>query len=103
MKTMFSRLFACLMCVVLMLSSLCFAEAEEPLNGTCGENLTWRIEGNTLYIYGVYDKTGAVRYDGLSDPPRVGDTVVLHGPVKKYVIGGKTTVELMRARLIGKE
>ena len=60
-------------------------------------------QGNTLYIYGVYDKTGAVRYDGLSDPPRVGDTVVLHGPVKKYVIGGKTTVELMRARLIGKE
>jgi hypothetical protein len=57
-------------------------------------------QGNTLYIYGVYDKTGATRYDGLSDPPRVGDTVVLCGPVKKYVSGGSVTVELMRARLM---
>ena len=57
-------------------------------------------QGNTLYVYGVYDKTGAARYDGLSDPPRVGDTVVLCGPVKKYVAGGTVTVELMRARLM---
>ena len=57
-------------------------------------------QGNTLYVYGVYDKTGATRYDGLSDPPRVGDTVVLCGPVKKYVAGGTVTVELMRARLM---
>ena len=60
-------------------------------------------QGNTLYIYGVYDKTGSVRYDGLSDPPRVGDSVVLCGPVKRYVNGGTVTVELMRARLISKE
>lgn len=57
-------------------------------------------QGNTLYVYGVYDQTGATRYDGLSDPPRVGDTVVLCGPVKKYVAGGTATVELMRARLM---
>ena len=57
-------------------------------------------QGNTLYVYGVYDQTGATRYDGLSDPPRVGDTVVLCGPVKKYVAGGTVTVELMRARLM---
>ena len=71
MKTMFSRLFACLMCVVLMLSSLCFAEAEEQLNGTCGENLTWRIEGNTLYISGTgpmedYKEIRMPRTDGES-------------------------------------
>ena len=57
-------------------------------------------QGNTLYVYGVYDQTGATRYDSLSDPPRVGDTVVLCGPVKKYVAGGTVTVELMRARLM---
>ena len=60
-------------------------------------------KGNTLYVYGVYDKTGSIRYDGLADPPRVGDTVVLCGPVKKYVAGGTVTVELMRARLVEKE
>ncbi len=60
-------------------------------------------KGNTLYVYGVYDKTGSIRYDGLNDPPRVGDTVVLCGPVKKYVAGGTVTVELMRARLVQAE
>ena len=60
-------------------------------------------QGNTLYVYGVYDKSGATRYDGLTDPPRVGDTVVLCGPVKKYVNGGTVTIELMRARLMEKE
>ena len=60
-------------------------------------------KGNTLFVYGVYDKTGATRYDSLTDPPRVGDTVVLCGPVKKYVMGGETTVELMRARPMEKE
>lgn len=72
-------------------------------NTTYG-NLTIRDEaGNTLYIYGVYDASGSTRYDGLSDPPRVGDTVVLCGPVKKYVSGNTVTIELMRARLIVKE
>jgi hypothetical protein len=60
-------------------------------------------QGNTLYVFGVYDQSGATRYDGLTDPPRVGDTVVLCGPVKKYVNGGTVTIELMRARLMEKE
>ncbi len=72
-------------------------------NTTYGNITVADGQGNTLYIYGVYDKTGSTRYDGLSDPPRVGDTVVLCGPVKKYVNGGTVTVELMRARLMAKE
>jgi 2',3'-cyclic-nucleotide 2'-phosphodiesterase (5'-nucleotidase family) len=71
-------------------------------NTTYGNVTIADEQGNTLYVFGVYDKTGATRYDGLPDPPRVGDTVVLCGPVKKYVAGGSVTVELMRARLIEK-
>ena len=72
------------------------------VNATYG-NLTIRDEaGNTLYVYGVYDETGSTRYDGLTHPPRVGDTVTLCGPVKKYVSGSPVTIELMRARLIAK-
>ena len=55
--------------------------------------------GNTLYVYGVYSADGSVRYDGMADPPRVGDTVTLYAVVKKYVRSGNVTVELMNARL----
>jgi 2',3'-cyclic-nucleotide 2'-phosphodiesterase (5'-nucleotidase family) len=72
-------------------------------NTTYGDLTIADGQGNTLYIFGLYDATGLVRYDAMTDPPAVGDTVILHGPVKKYVGGGKTTVELMRARLIATE
>ncbi len=66
-------------------------------------NLTIRDEkGNTLYVYGVYDSTGQVRYDAMSDPPAAGDEVVLFGPVKRYVYNGNVTIELMNARLMSK-
>ncbi len=72
-------------------------------NTTYGDLTIADGQGNTLYVFGLYDATGSVRYDAMSDPPAKGDTVVLAGPVKKYVSGGKTTIELMRARLIEAE
>ncbi len=40
--------------------------------------------GNTLYIYGMYDKTGATRFDAMNPQPKVGDTVVLLGVACNY-------------------
>ena len=68
-------------------------------NTTYG-NMTIEDEnGNTLYIYGVYDKTGAIRYDALTTKPQVGDTVVLVGPIQKYVYNNATTIEIISGRL----
>ena len=67
-------------------------------NATYG-NLTIRDEdGNTLYVYGVYDLSGG-RYDGISPVPKVGDTVLLQGPIQKYVYNGNATIELYHATL----
>ena len=40
--------------------------------------------GNRLYVYGIYDITGATRYDALDPKPVVGDTVTLLGVVGNY-------------------
>ena len=70
------------------------------IDNTTYGNMTIRDDaGNTLYVYGVYSADGSVRYDGMADPPRVGDTVTLYAVVKKYVRSGNVTVELMNARL----
>ncbi len=68
-------------------------------------NLTIEDEdGNQLYIYGVYDSTGAVRYDSLENPPQVGDTVVLSGTMQHYVgTDGKAVYEMVKALLLEKE
>jgi len=57
--------------------------------------------GNELYIYGLY-KSG-VRFDGLSDKPKVGDTVILYGKMANYTSSGSTTYEMKNAELIYKE
>ena len=69
-------------------------------NDTYG-NLTITDEyGVSLYIYGIYDESGSVRYDKLSYKPTVGDTVTLYGAVKNFVSAYETKPELINARLI---
>lgn len=66
------------------------------------ESTTWGnlyIEdenGNQIYIYGVYDETGTLRYDAMSDPPAVGDTITLFGPIMNY----NSKIEIKNARLV---
>ena len=69
------------------------------LNNTTYGNFTIEDDnGNTLYVYGLKDQNGN-RYDKMSNPPKVGDTVVLQAPIKKYVANGTTTIELFYAVL----
>ncbi len=57
--------------------------------------------GNRLYVYGV--NQNGVRYDGLTDKPQVGDTVILYGKMKNYVNGSNEHIyEMVAAELISK-
>lgn len=53
-------------------------------NATFGNMTISDGNGNTLYVYGVYDETGTVRFDSLPDAPAVGETVVLMSVIKRY-------------------
>ena len=74
------------------------------------ENTTWGnlyIEdenGNQLYVYGLYDSTGKIRYDAMSNPPKVGDYIALYGPILNYVNqSGGSKIEIKNARLVDNE
>lgn len=59
-------------------------------------NMTIKDEnGNTLYIYGTWDKSGANRYGNMANPPQVGDKVVLVGTIKNY---NGTQIEMIDGR-----
>ena len=56
--------------------------------------------GNELYLYGLYDSTGSVRYDALAEKPQVGDIIVVSGGVTRYVTySGAVTIENKNACL----
>ena len=56
-------------------------------------------DGNQLYIYGCYDMDGN-RYDAMTAPPQVGDTVILYGQIKRYVSSsGTVTIEMVYAKV----
>lgn len=54
--------------------------------------------GNTIYIYGLYSESG-VRYDGMENPPKVGDMITIVGTITKYVGGGTPVIEIQNAML----
>lgn len=56
-------------------------------------------DGNQLYIYGCYDMDGT-RYDAMTNPPQVGDMVILYGQIKRYVsTSGTVTIEMVYAKV----
>ena len=56
-------------------------------------------EGNQLYVFGTWDKTGSNRYGNMTEKPQVGDTITLVGTIKRYVNGSTDMVELMNGRI----
>ncbi len=56
----------------------------EIKNETYGNLYITDAEGNTLYIYGLYDKDGTTRYDAIANKPEVGDTITVISIVSNY-------------------
>jgi uncharacterized repeat protein (TIGR02543 family) len=59
-------------------------------------------KGQTLYIYGIYDSTGTIRYDSLENKPQVGDVIILQGVIKKYknANSGIITIEMINGKIV---
>ena len=64
-------------------------------NQTYGNMTIEDEDGNTLYVFGVYDSNG-VRYDGMTNKPAVGDTVTVSSVIKNY----NGTIEFVNATLL---
>ena len=59
--------------------------------------------GNQLYVYGTWDESGVNRYGDMSNPPQVGDTVVLCGAIKRYVNNTTDMIEMVNGRICSVE
>ncbi len=69
-------------------------------NTTYGNLYIADENGNSIYVYGLYDLSGH-RFDSMPNKPKVGDEVVLYSTVKNYQPpSGSAIVELMNATLI---
>ncbi len=69
-------------------------------NTTYGNMIIRNQSGTEMTIYGTYDETGTIRFDALSDPPAVGDTVTFCGPIKRYIQpNGEALIELVNAAM----
>lgn len=58
-------------------------------------------DGNTIYIYGLYDKSGN-RYSAMTEKPKSGDTIVVYSKLYYYYnsSSGSEMLELKNATLI---
>lgn len=65
-------------------------------NTTYGNMYIQDAAGNELYIYGMYDSTGAVRFDAMTNKPAVGDTIKVQSMISFY----NGTVQLLNAKLL---
>ena len=74
----------------------------EIVSTTYGNMYIKDENGNVLYIYGIYDATNTIRFDGMTNPPKVGDTVIVKGAMKKYVkdASSEPILEIQRGKLI---
>ena len=70
-------------------------------NTTYGNLYIEDENGDEIYVYGVNDLDGN-KYGYMSDPPKVGDVVLLYSTIYKYVNYGNTTIELKSAILLEK-
>lgn len=68
---------------------------ESIANAKYGNMTIKDADGNSIYVYGVYNQVG-VRYDSLTTLPAVGDTVTLLGVAGRY----NDTVQLKNATLV---
>ena len=81
-------------------SYLVFGKVKDTPQQTYGNMTIVDAVGNELYIYGVYDATGEIRYDAMSVKPMEGDIVLLLGNIKKYLKTADSAplIEMMNAR-----
>ena len=81
-------------------SYLVFGKVKDTPQQTYGNMTIVDAVGNELYIYGVYDATGEIRYDAMSVKPVEGDIVLLLGNIKKYLKTADSAplIEMMNAR-----
>ena len=69
-------------------------------NTTYGNCYITDDEGNEIYIYGLYDRDGN-RYDAMSNPPEVGDTITVYSSISRYEnSSGEIITELKNAVIV---
>ena len=53
-------------------------------NTTYGNIYIQDADGNQLYVYGLYNYDGKVRFDAMETKPAVGDTITVYGALGQY-------------------